>query len=61
MPAPFEALFAAALLDAKQPVPQGITAPNVAVPTRRFAVHRNNVVTGLVERSRPGSRQWRKS
>ena len=48
MPAPFEALFAAALLDAKQPVPQGITAPNAAVPTRRFAVHRNNVVAGLV-------------
>jgi hypothetical protein len=48
MPAPFEALFAAALLDAKQPVPQGITAPNSTVPTRRFAVHRNNVVAGLV-------------
>ena len=48
MPAPFEALFAAALLDAKQPVPQGITAPNATVPTRRFAVHRNNVVAGLV-------------
>ncbi len=48
MPAPFEALFAAALLDAKQPVPRGITAPNAAVATRRFAVHRNNVVAGLV-------------
>src|SRR5271157_4476759 len=48
MPAPFETLFAAALLDAKQPVPQGITAPNATVPTRRFAVHRNNVVAGLV-------------
>ena len=49
MPALFEALFAAALLDAKRPIPQGITAPNAAVPTRRFAVHRNNVVAGLVK------------
>ncbi len=49
MPAPFEALFAAALLDPKQAIPQGITAPNAAVPTRRFAVHRNNVVAGSVK------------
>ncbi len=49
MPALFEALFAAALLDSKQPIPPGITAPNAAVPTRRFAVHRNNVVAGLVK------------
>jgi hypothetical protein len=47
MIAPFEASFADALLNADQPIPSGITAHNAAVPTRRFAVYRNNVVVGL--------------
>ena len=47
MLAPFEASFADALLNADQPIPSGITAHNAAVPTRRFAVYRNNVVLGL--------------
>jgi hypothetical protein len=47
--APFEASFARALLDAEQPVPHGVTADNAANPARRFAVHRNNVVAGLVK------------
>jgi hypothetical protein len=48
MLAAFETLFVDALLNADQPVPQGITAYNAVVPTRRFAVYRNNVVVGLV-------------
>jgi hypothetical protein len=47
-PAPFETAFAGALLQAEQPIPGGITAYNAAIPTRRFAVYRNNVVAGLV-------------
>jgi hypothetical protein len=47
MLAPFETFFADALLNADQPVPCGITAHNTAVPARRFAVYRNNVVVGL--------------
>jgi hypothetical protein len=47
MLAPFETSFADALLNANQPVPYGITAHNATVPTRRFAVYRNNVVAGL--------------
>src|SRR5260370_9497053 len=47
MLAPFEASFADALLNADQPIPSGITAHNAAVPSRRFAVYRNNVVMGL--------------
>lgn len=49
MPATFETSFAAALLDADRPIPDGIIAHNVAVPARRFAVYRNNVVSGLVK------------
>jgi hypothetical protein len=49
MPAAFETSFAAALLNADRPIPEGITAHNAAVPTRRFAVYRNNVVAGLVK------------
>ncbi len=49
MPAPFETLFAGALLDAEQAIPYGVTAPNAAIPARRFAVYRNNVVAGLVK------------
>jgi hypothetical protein len=45
----FETSFADALLNTDQPVPQGITAHNAAVPTRRFAVYRNNVMVGLVK------------
>jgi hypothetical protein len=48
MLAPFETFFADALLNADQPIPCGITAHNAAVPARRFAVYRNNVVAGLV-------------
>src|SRR5216684_3320406 len=49
MPAPFETSFADALLDATRPIPRGITAHNAAIPTRRFAVYRNNMVAGLVK------------
>jgi hypothetical protein len=49
MLAPFETSFAGALLDAEQSVPRGVTAHNAAIPTRRFAVYRNNVVAGLVK------------
>jgi putative DNA-binding protein len=45
----FEKSFAGALLNADRPVPQGITAHNAAIPTRRFAVYRNNVVVSLVK------------
>ncbi len=47
--APFETSFAGALLDAEQPIPHGVSAHNAAVPTRRFAVYRNNMVAGLVK------------
>jgi hypothetical protein len=45
--ASFETSFADALLNADLPVPRGITAHNTAIPARRFAVYRNNVVMGL--------------
>lgn len=48
MLAPFENSFAQALLDAERPIPAGVTTYNAANPSRRFAVHRNNVVAGLV-------------
>jgi Putative DNA-binding domain len=44
---PFETSFADALLNGDRPIPHGITAHNAAVPARRFAVYRNNVVVGL--------------
>ncbi len=47
MLAQFETSFADALLNADQPIPCGVTAHNAAVPARRFAVYRNNVVAGL--------------
>ena len=47
MLASFETSFADALLNADRPVPRGITAHNTAIPARRFAVYRNNVVMGL--------------
>jgi hypothetical protein len=49
MLAPFETSFTDALLNPDQPIPYGIIAHNAAVPTRRFAVYRNNVVVGLVK------------
>ncbi len=49
MPAPFETSFATALRDPERPIPHGLIAPGAAVPARRFAVHRNNVVAGLVQ------------
>jgi hypothetical protein len=48
MLAPFESAFAKALLDSKQPIPVGIGAPGAVIPTRRLAVHRNNMIAGLV-------------
>jgi hypothetical protein len=47
MAATFEHPFAKALLDAKQPIPPGVRARNAAIPARRFAIYRNNVVAGL--------------
>jgi hypothetical protein len=47
MPAPFETSFAGALLDADKAVPTNLVAPNGAIPKRRFAVYRNNVLAGL--------------
>jgi Putative DNA-binding domain len=48
-PPSFEPSFAAALLDPGLPVPHGIVSDNAAGVNRRFAVHRNNAVAGLVE------------
>lgn len=47
--APTQASFAAALLDAGKPVPEGVTSYTGNQPARRFAVYRNNVVASLVE------------
>ncbi|MDX5409116.1 MAG: DNA-binding domain-containing protein [Thauera sp.] len=41
--------FAAALLDAGLPCPDGLLAWNGSDPARRFAVYRNNVVVSLVD------------
>jgi hypothetical protein len=49
MLATFETSFADALLNADRPVPFGVTAHHRTVPARRFAVYRNNVVSGLVK------------
>jgi hypothetical protein len=48
-PPPFEPSFAAALLDPGLPVPLDVVSDNAPSLSRRFAVHRNNVVVGLVE------------
>lgn len=48
MPTPFETLFARALLNPQAPIPFGVGTENDATPVRRFAVHRNNVVAGLI-------------
>lgn len=44
-----QAAFAAALLDPAVPCPTGLRAWNGSDPARRFAVHRNNVVSGLID------------
>jgi hypothetical protein len=44
-----QAAFAAALLDAERPCPEGLVAWNGSDPARRFAVYRNNVVSSLIE------------
>ncbi|MDF2464770.1 MAG: hypothetical protein K0Q43_3005 [Ramlibacter sp.] len=41
--------FARALLDARQPCPAGLRSWNGSDPAARFAVHRNNVVSSLVD------------
>ncbi|MDE5444844.1 DUF2063 domain-containing protein [Bradyrhizobium sp. CSA207] len=41
--------FAAAILDAALPVPQGLVGPDGESSPKRFAVYRNNVVVGLTE------------
>jgi hypothetical protein len=45
----FEPAFAQALLDPTAPVPQGIVSRDAREAKQRFAVHRNNVVAGLVK------------
>src|SRR5262245_24307278 len=40
--------FRAALLDAAQPVPAGVTSAAARQPVKRFALYRNNVVVSLV-------------
>lgn len=44
-----QAAFAAALLDPGLPCPAGLRAWNGSDPGVRFAVHRNNVVSGLID------------
>lgn len=41
--------LAAALLDPTLPCPPGLTTWNGSDPTRRLAVHRNNIVVSLIE------------
>jgi hypothetical protein len=48
-PLPFASPFARALLNPSEPVPDAIVAADGATPARRFAVHRNNVVAGLIK------------
>lgn len=43
------ALFAAALLDARSPLPAGLTTARGEADAARFAVYRNNVHVGLTE------------
>jgi hypothetical protein len=49
MPPSLESAFAQALLEPERLVPRGIVAHNMLDATRRFAVHRNNVVAGLAK------------
>ncbi|MEO8924938.1 MAG: DUF692 family multinuclear iron-containing protein [Caldimonas sp.] len=41
--------FARALLDPQRPVPPGLVGPDGEASERRFAVYRNNVVSGLID------------
>ncbi|RTM14164.1 MAG: DUF2063 domain-containing protein [Bradyrhizobiaceae bacterium] len=41
--------FAAALLDSRLPIPNGLVGPDGEPSPKRFAVYRNNVVVGLTE------------
>jgi Putative DNA-binding domain len=45
----FESIFADALLDLEKPMPSGLGDVRVADQRRRFAVHRNNMVAGLIK------------
>ncbi len=45
----YEVEFAAALLDAGHPCPEGLSAWNGSDPVKRFAVYRNNVVSSLID------------
>lgn len=49
MSATLQAGFGAALLDARAALPAGLRAWNASDPTRRFAVHRNNVAVALTQ------------
>ena len=48
-PSPSQREFAQALFDPQQPCPAGLRSWNGADPAARFAVHRNNAVSSLVE------------
>jgi len=48
MSASIETPFATALLDANRAIPPGVVSHTAEVPTKRFAVYRNNVVASLV-------------
>jgi hypothetical protein len=45
----FQSIFADALIDRERPIPPGLGVPAAADAQRRFAVHRNNMVAGLVQ------------
>ena len=45
---PYESAFARTLRNPEAPVPTGVVGDGYATRERRFAVHRNNVVAGLV-------------
>lgn len=49
MRAPLQAAFAGALLDPARPEPSGLLVGADIAPKGRFAVHRNNMVVGLVD------------
>lgn len=49
MSASTQSAFARALLDPALPVPPGVISFASEAPARRYGVHRNNVVAGLVE------------
>jgi Putative DNA-binding domain len=49
VPAPFQVSFARALLDPQAPIPFDVSTENGATQVQRVAVHRNNVVAGLIK------------